>query len=74
MRLLTSMNSRNDIFGQCMPCVVVFYYIPYLFYHLKLLTADESGRVGSSRVVLVYDYALPKSHLYYFHPLSRNAG
>ena len=41
MRLRTSMNSRNDIFGQRMPAVVVVYYMPYLFYHLELLTADE---------------------------------
>ena len=41
VRLCTSMNSRNDIFGQRMPGVDIVYYIPYLFYHLKLLTADE---------------------------------
>lgn len=41
MRLRTSMNSRNDIFGQRMPAVVVVYYMPYLFYHMELLTADE---------------------------------
>lgn len=41
MTLRTSMNSRNDIFGQRMPGVVVVYYMPYLFYHLKLLTADK---------------------------------
>ena len=41
VRLRTRMNSRNDIFGQRMPGVDIVYYIPYLFYHLKLLTADE---------------------------------
>lgn len=47
---------------------------------LKLLTADELWERAEYELTQIlevasaYDYGLPKSHLYYFHPLSRNAG